>query len=485
MSTSQFKPMPTLVKLLLLLAILAAVSYSMFSNLNETSIPELQISDAEHFKYGSIGSDTAAPGSNGLPYWIWRALPQVCPDLLPGGYQGLGLIYEKGSDRPIGFSKRDIGPVDMVGLNCAVCHTASVRTSSSSPVVNYPGSTSHQLDLWGYFNFLFSCGADERFNVDNVMAKIDALAGDKLNMFERIAYKQAIDVTKASFIDRAPLLAWVPERPSWGPGRVDTFNPYKTLLGFKLDMSNDHSIGTADFMTIYNQQAKENLHVHWDGNNNSVDERNISAALGAGATPNTLDHAGIKRVREYIWTLQPPTFPFAINYQKFDEGKVLYKEYCYECHEPEGKYIGQVVPNSKLGADPERTMAFNQEMAGFMNSIGEGKPWAFKQFRVTEGYVNALMDGVWLRAPFLHNGSVPTMRDLLNHEDDRPKIFYKGNDIYDAEKMGYVSDKASLNGKTFSKFDTSLRGNGNSGHNYGTALTPDQKDTLIEYMKTK
>ena len=479
--------MPWLVKAILILLVLGVFAYSLFNNLRQVSVPEYQDTDTAHFLYGSIGSDTTDEGSLGLPYWIWRAMPNVCPDLLPGGYASLGLIYETGRDRPIGFSKRNIGLFDMVGLNCAVCHTASVRAAPGEAAQFYPGSASHQLDLWGYFDFLFSCTQDERFNVDNVMEKIDRVSNNSLSLFERFAYKQAIGLAKQSVIERAPLLSWVYERPAWGPGRVDTFNPYKTLFGFKTDMTNDHSIGTADFMTIWDQQAKDGLYVHWDGNNASVDERNISASLGAGATPHSLDDAGLDRIRQWITTLKPQTYPFALNYAKAQQGEKVYEQHCYDCHEPDGQYIGQVVSNHELGVDPERSNAFNEEMAGYMNQIGhkEEMPWAFTGFRVTDGYVNGVLDGVWLRAPYLHNGSVPSLRDLLNPVEQRPQTFYKGNDVYDQINIGYVSDQARNDNREFFRFDTRLRGNGNSGHLYGTRLSAADKDALIEYLKTK
>ena len=55
------------------------------------------------------------------------------------------------------------------------------------------------------------------------------------------------------------------------------------------------------------------MHLHWDGDNDSVDERNLSAALGAGVTPVTVDHAALKRVRDWIWTLPPPKYPYPID----------------------------------------------------------------------------------------------------------------------------------------------------------------------------
>ena len=65
-----------------------------------------------------------------------------------------------------------------------------------------------------------------------------------------------------------------------------------------------------------------------------------------------------------------------------------------------------------------------------MNTIGDGKPWAFSQFRKTQGYANMPLDGLWLRAPYLHNGSVPDLRALLFPEE-RPAAFYRAYDVYD------------------------------------------------------
>lgn len=467
-------------RLILVLVVVVLIGYTLLNQANRIDVPVDYATDAQHFKYGSIGSDS--PQGIGLPYWIWRALPKVCAHLLPGGYTSLGLIQEPGMDRPIGFSKRRTGLFDSVGLNCAVCHTASVRAAADSAPQFYLAATSHQLNLWDYFNFLFTCGSSEHYNVKNVMAAIDHMT--TLPAVERVIYKLAIKQSKDKFIQQRQLLSWIPERPLWGPGRVDTFNPYKSLI-FHLDMTHDRSIGTADFMTIWNQALRQGYGVHWDGNNASVDERNLSAALGAGATPATLDLKRIGRVKEWIWTLPAPAYPFPIDRNLAAAGKKVYGEQrCGSCHDPAGPYIGQVVPTERLGTDAERSASFDQVMADYMNTIGTGYPWKFTHFRPTNGYVNQPLDGVWLRGPYLHNGSVPSLRALLNKPAERPQVFYKGNDVFDQANVGFVSELPLGPGKPFFRFDTRLRGNGNGGHSYGTDLSDQQKDALIEYMKT-
>jgi hypothetical protein len=112
-----------------------------------------------------------------------------------------------------------------------------------------------------------------------------------------------------------------------------------------------------------------------------------------------------------------------------------------------------------------------------------GYPWRFSHFRKTNGYANMPLDGIWLRAPYLHNGSVPTLRDLLEPPDKRPKEFYRGYDVFDQQKVGFVSNVAEENGRGFFRYDTTQPGNNNGGHTYGTDLSAEDKDALVEYMK--
>src|SRR4029077_15401084 len=98
-----------------------------------------------------------------------------------------------------------------------------------------------------------------------------------------------------------------------------------------------------------------------------------------------------------------------------------------------------------------RLDSFTSELASTLRTIYTGYPWRFSHFRKTFGYANSPLDGIWLRAPYLHNGSVPTLRDLLNPAKDpdpakaRPGGFYRGYDVFDKQKVGFLSD--------FSRFD--------------------------------
>jgi len=88
----------------------------------------------------------------------------------------------------------------------------------------------------------------------------------------------------------------------------------------------------------------------------------------------------------------------------------------------------------------------------------------------------------------LHNGSVPTLRDLLERPANRPKEFCTGNTVYDWENVGFIAAMGSTNSESpcgnFFHYKTSVTGNSNQGHLFGTDLEASEKDALIEFLKT-
>jgi len=464
-----------IVVLIVAIVVLAVVGYFGIRHYLSSTTPIDYADISEQFKYGSIGSD-----ATGIPYKIWKALPEVFQDKLPGkGYESLGFILEEGKQTPIGVSMRK-GFISRVGLNCAVCHTGTVRESDAGKRMFLLAGSAQQMDLGRYINFLFACAKDSRFNKDTLMAAMDK--EEALGLLEKLIYPSVIDATKAALLEQAQALSFMESRPEFGPGRVDTFNPYKVLF-FHQDMKNDTSIGTAKFPAVWDQKLKVGLWLHWDGNNNSLDERNISAALGAGADPKTVDLQRIGRIKEWIIELPPPNYPFSINEPLAAGGEKIYEQNCASCHSPGAASFGAVTPVTELMTDPHRVNSFTPELAALMNSLGAGYPWRFSHFKPTDGYANRPLDGIWGRSPYLHNGSVPTVRDLLNVPEQRPKEFYKGYNVYDQHDLGFVSTVAEKDGRQFFKFDTALPGNANTGHLYGTQLSDSDKEALLEYLK--
>jgi hypothetical protein len=104
------------------------------------------------------------------------------------------------------------------------------------------------------------------------------------------------------------------------------------------------------------------------------------------------------------------------------------------------------------------------------------------------GYKARPLTGIWATAPYLHNGSVPTLYDLLLPEGDRPRSFYTGTREFDPVKAGYVTAQGPDNTFLFETHDSNGRpidGNSNSGHDYGNASFSDEdRRALVEYLKT-
>ena len=99
------------------------------------------------------------------------------------------------------------------------------------------------------------------------------------------------------------------------------------------------------------------------------------------------------------------------------------------------------------------------------------------------GYIAPPLDGVWITAPYLHNGSVPTLEAVLN-SSTRPQYWSRDFDKpeYDYEKNGwkYTAATSSLKGV----YNTTLSGYGNYGHYFGDKLKDKERKAVIEYLKT-
>lgn len=230
-----------------------------------------------------------------------------------------------------------------------------------------------------------------------------------------------------------------------------------------------------------------------------------------------------------LWSpLWPAEILPAIDTAKAAQGQPLFQQHCAQCHalidrtSPQRRITAVMTPVGELGTDP--TMAdnfvsrtgktgilkghkvlpvigptFGEEATGFqiLENVAVGAILGQKADSIEAGideYVNVKrartfdprsykarsLNGIWATAPFLHNGSVPNLWQLLQPADQRVKEFYVGSREFDPVNVGL--DTAPYPGGY--KFDTTLPSNSNAGHNYGTTLTDDQKWALVEYLKS-
>lgn len=200
-------------------------------------------------------------------------------------------------------------------------------------------------------------------------------------------------------------------------------------------------------------------------------------------------------IRAYIASLEPPKYPFAIDAQLAQEGKVVFESTCSTCH---GTYGEQgVYPNRLVDIE---VVATDSSLIDF--AFGEGSVFVdwFNQSPFGElakaapgrGYVAPPLDGIWATAPFLHNGSVPTIRAVLD-SPTRPKVWQHrdrsstAKASYNQADLGWYFQgprDTKVSGGSHWLYDTSKLGYANSGHQFGDGLSDAQRDSVIEYLKT-
>ncbi len=200
-------------------------------------------------------------------------------------------------------------------------------------------------------------------------------------------------------------------------------------------------------------------------------------------------HHQIKDVWAYITTLEPPAYPYPIDTKAAEKGKTIYLKNCATCHGTYGRnerYPERLVPGRIIGTDslmlkyyaayPEFEKWFNQSWFATSPSPALIRPQA--------GYVAPPLDGVWITAPYFHNGSVPTIVAVLNSKI-RPRYWKRSfnKEKYNYQQLGWkYQTLSSAGGKK--TYNTDIPGYGNYGHYFGDELNDQERKDLIEYLKT-
>ena len=249
-------------------------------------------------------------------------------------------------------------------------------------------------------------------------------------------------------------------------------------------------------------------------------------------------------MEETMWKLQSPVWPEdvlpAIDTARAERGAALYAQECASCHalldrdDSKRRVTAQIIGLEEVGTDPRTALnladarlptgvlegtltpdgsgvygseapaaevlgaiipnILKQNKAAVIRTVANAKRWDMSDkpkqgdhppdteddpFASWRAYKARPLNGAWASAPYLHNGSVPTLYDLLLPVGERPAQFAVGRWSYDPVKVGYVSD-----GEAPWVLDTSLPGNQNIGHTYGTTLSDEDRWALVEYLKT-
>jgi Cytochrome c len=194
-------------------------------------------------------------------------------------------------------------------------------------------------------------------------------------------------------------------------------------------------------------------------------------------------------VLAYIYSIQPPVYPKPVNKVLMKEGGILFVQNCSKCHGSYGDggtYPNLLIPESEIKTDSflfKSNYQSYQFVDWFNNSwfaLGD-HPARLEPFN---GYIAPPLDGIWITAPYLHNGSVPDIETLLNSKE-RPDYWSRDfdNPEYDYNNLGWKYSKKDSASGTIT-YNTYLPGYGNYGHTYGDKLSDRERKAIIEYLKT-
>ena len=448
---------------------------------------------------------------------------------------------------PIGFAVSNYrpqsgapSPAAFVGFSCALCHSTRVRESDADAgrIVYGPGSVSLNLFAWL-----------DAFQA-SLLARQAPAAGQSIDPAKPPPYRltvRAIDEAyrkkfgrRLSLSERAMTTLWLrqirtrltsglprfdepygaghsrdPQVTPTGPTRTQ---PFRTLIRTVVNRpGNDMPVYTK-IATVFSEDLRRRA--QFDGTIADLYARSSMAALAAGATvdnmrvPEIVDN--IKGASEFTKGLRPPRYDDLFprhaagrDAARLARGREVYASYCASCHGDRdaatggwkvGPRTNEVVPLAEIKTEPERVMFRHYgELGGRLFALlPKDHPFHFARDDVwphageednvaIRGYINQPLDGMFLRAPYLHNGSVLTLAELINLKKRRD-IFYRGGNTYDPADVGFGSPEQATE-RDYFRFDAAVRGNSNQGHDYPWAWddprrNPDDLVALLEYLKT-
>ena len=355
---------------------------------------------------------------------------------------------------------------------------------------------------------------------------------------------------RADFLKMRAWLAEKGHRLKGGYGRADDFGTARVELFGNLD----ETAGTAETrnMEIVNAPVscpslwniETYAWLHWNSNTNSVIQRSIGESIGVGATythdfSTSVNISNQMQIEQQISRFEAPKWPEEllgkIDSAKRDRGYQIYKDKCAECHDPtshddQGLLTFRHFTLDEIGTDPSDAKNFSKpvflkdgtvsefakEIGGLLEKLQQKAKLSMSEddqklmdqleqkrrpvkwrdpLKENQGkvYPGKPLDGVWATAPYLHNGSVPTLYHLFLAAKDRPASFVVGSNEFLPKEVGFewdpkeftnpeLRDKSNPDKKLF-LFDATVEGNLNTGHEYGKDLTDEDRWALVEYLK--
>ena len=487
----------------------------------------------------------AALGRLGVPMVMMRLFPEIFPDIwgAPGDYFApVGFAkdpFEPARVLPLGLGYAPSSPavptpygpvnVNVATLTCMGCHAGRVQ-GNDGVLRTIVGAPNTQFD--GFRGAIYRTVNDPRYTADAFRAQIAAKAATPGWLYgdPKLAQQEALELgifmtpgvaeqflakLRAGSIFGAQRFAQTlgaytyaptpnaPDLNGHTPGYLDAIGAGIAIVvdPAKLSAADVKAAlpplpAMVDIMSVWGQSDRPAA--QWDGSIQDHAHRNLAAEFGVVGDPTALNMNNVDLTTPFTDAMPAPPYPFDIENQAQKRGEKLYNRYCASCHQAGN---ASIFPLLSTGTDPNRAIIWKPYSVAALRQVlraacsnpatcnhADGTPLADAEIvNPTGGYMALPLDGIWARAPYLHNGSVPTLDALLTKK--RPTRFYRGNITYDEKEVGFTWNKATR--PTAALYDTTKSGNSNLGHSSRKFLgdidwscEDDKRHDLLEYLKT-
>ncbi|MNS49972.1 Cytochrome c [compost metagenome] len=407
--------------------------------------------------------------ASSIPVKLFEVLgdldPRYAPEALTERY---GLLYRDGRELPIGFVTANAMGMDRLTFNCSLCHTGVVNGKQT------PGMPNRDLRVQEFEEDFLALMASGALSPERVIPAVKARHPD-FGGIEEANLRLWLGLAKWQAGTRKPS----PHRA--GPGRFDLMQSFKTRLKLPAHDFN----AQMDIAPLFGQRTIKRYPRDGAIGGDQDLVRYLIVRISGDNTP-LVDGRPPQWVRDlnaFMHTFEPPKYPLAVDHAKAERGRQVFKNTCSPCHGSyeayDDRHPNGIVPQAALGTDPNRIRVWD---AAALDYVKHDPIMQKLDLQPGVGMMPPSLKGVWATAPYLHNGSVPTVYDVLNPAT-RPATFYRGGDHLDPVKLGLATIDKPADDRQF-LVDTRISGNGNMGHPFGMPLTEQQRWDVVEYLKT-
>lgn len=425
------------------------------------------------------------------------------PDEVSGLPEGMRLPL---AEKPLGMTHGFIAPVggsrvEVANLGCAACHAGVSYGPDGTPQAGRAelGMPNTSLDLESYTQAIFFA---LRTHADDpaLLAMADTLFPD-MGWQERASLRWIVLPLARSRLEELAGFERALPFPNGLPGATNGVAALKLQTGTPLlgGGAQDRGFVSIPDLALRHRRSRLLADGAYAAPSGQADLRELAAITSFFSVPSM----GVKpeearrhtpeadTIFAWLADYRPQAFPGPVDNAAAQRGAAIFATGCASCH---GSFdwnggVPRLVsfPDwiGDVGTDPLRGKAFDLPLA---EAIGKSAYGSAILVKTGQGYAAPPLAGVWASAPYLHNGSVPSLAALLDPRL-RPPRFMVGGHALDWQSMGlrltgegdYPAGYRSFSVPQW--VDTSQPGLGNGGHTYGSELTPQERRALIEFLK--